>query len=81
MKIWMAPETLEQWKWSEKSDVWSLGCILLEMLTCHKLDVRIVRRSILIRTQLNWKQIPNKGLEMLFDKTFYNMENVQGECG
>ncbi|KAK1144741.1 serine/threonine kinase-like domain-containing protein STKLD1 isoform X1 [Acipenser oxyrinchus oxyrinchus] len=38
MKIWMAPETLEQWKWSEKSDVWSLGCILLEMLTCHKLD-------------------------------------------
>nr|XP_015222115.1 PREDICTED: serine/threonine kinase-like domain-containing protein STKLD1 isoform X1 [Lepisosteus oculatus] len=37
-KSWMAPETLAQRLWSEKSDVWSLGCILLEMLSCHLLD-------------------------------------------
>ncbi|NXG33345.1 STKL1 protein, partial [Dromaius novaehollandiae] len=30
---WMAPETLS-FSFSEKSDIWSLGCILLDMMTC-----------------------------------------------
>ncbi|NXD09228.1 STKL1 protein, partial [Nothocercus nigrocapillus] len=32
-KSWMAPETLS-FSFSEKSDIWSLGCILLDMMTC-----------------------------------------------
>ncbi|MEE6519356.1 hypothetical protein FKM82_031125 [Ascaphus truei] len=32
-KLWMAPEAL-QFSYSEKSDVWSLGCVLLDMMTC-----------------------------------------------
>ncbi|XP_038601404.1 serine/threonine kinase-like domain-containing protein STKLD1 [Tachyglossus aculeatus] len=32
-KSWMSPEALE-FSFSEKSDIWSLGCILLEMATC-----------------------------------------------
>ncbi|XP_072016203.1 serine/threonine kinase-like domain-containing protein STKLD1 [Amphiura filiformis] len=31
--IWMAPEVLER-PYDERSDVWSLGCIVLEMATC-----------------------------------------------
>ncbi|NXA19476.1 STKL1 protein, partial [Ibidorhyncha struthersii] len=32
-KSWMAPETLG-FSFTEKSDIWSLGCILLDMMTC-----------------------------------------------
>ncbi|NXI96532.1 STKL1 protein, partial [Psophia crepitans] len=32
-KSWMAPETLV-FSFTEKSDIWSLGCILLDMMTC-----------------------------------------------
>ncbi|NXK43969.1 STKL1 protein, partial [Chauna torquata] len=32
-KSWMAPETFS-FSFSEKSDIWSLGCILLDMMTC-----------------------------------------------
>ncbi|XP_029467007.1 serine/threonine kinase-like domain-containing protein STKLD1 isoform X2 [Rhinatrema bivittatum] len=35
-KSWMAPEALS-FIFSEKSDVWSLGCIVLEMMTCSTL--------------------------------------------
>lgn len=34
---WMAPEVLER-PYDERSDVWSMGCILLEMATCSILD-------------------------------------------
>uniref|UniRef100_A0A6I8N6W9 Serine/threonine kinase-like domain-containing protein STKLD1 n=1 Tax=Ornithorhynchus anatinus TaxID=9258 RepID=A0A6I8N6W9_ORNAN len=33
LKSWMSPEALE-FSFGEKSDIWSLGCILLEMATC-----------------------------------------------
>ncbi|NWQ81931.1 STKL1 protein, partial [Columbina picui] len=32
-KLWMAPETFD-FSFTEKSDIWSLGCILLDMMTC-----------------------------------------------
>ncbi|NWX17367.1 STKL1 protein, partial [Aegotheles bennettii] len=32
-KLWMAPETFG-FSFTEKSDIWSLGCILLDMMTC-----------------------------------------------
>ncbi|NXV71007.1 STKL1 protein, partial [Atlantisia rogersi] len=32
-KTWMAPETFG-FSFTEKSDIWSLGCILLDMVTC-----------------------------------------------
>ncbi|NXV49512.1 STKL1 protein, partial [Uria aalge] len=32
-KSWMAPETFG-FSFTEKSDIWSLGCILLDMMTC-----------------------------------------------
>ncbi|KFZ46956.1 putative inactive protein kinase-like SgK071, partial [Antrostomus carolinensis] len=32
-KTWMAPETFG-FSFTEKSDIWSLGCILLDMTTC-----------------------------------------------
>ncbi|XP_074655282.1 serine/threonine kinase-like domain-containing protein STKLD1 [Tubulanus polymorphus] len=34
---WMAPEVMER-PYDERSDVWSLGCIILEMTTCGFLD-------------------------------------------
>lgn len=34
---WMAPEVLER-PYDERSDVWSLGCIILELATCGFLD-------------------------------------------
>ncbi|NXS92972.1 STKL1 protein, partial [Jacana jacana] len=32
-KAWMAPETFG-FSFTEKSDIWSLGCVLLDMVTC-----------------------------------------------
>ncbi|XP_028570492.1 serine/threonine kinase-like domain-containing protein STKLD1 isoform X3 [Podarcis muralis] len=34
-KSWMAPEALK-FSFSDKSDIWSLGCILLDMISCVK---------------------------------------------
>ena len=34
---WMAPEVMER-PYDERSDVWSLGCIILELATCAFLD-------------------------------------------
>ncbi|XP_009894511.2 serine/threonine kinase-like domain-containing protein STKLD1 [Dryobates pubescens] len=36
-KAWMAPEA-SVFSFTEKSDIWSLGCVLLDMLTCSLLD-------------------------------------------
>ncbi|XP_074968790.1 serine/threonine kinase-like domain-containing protein STKLD1 isoform X7 [Phalacrocorax aristotelis] len=36
-KSWMAPETFG-FSFTEKSDIWSLGCILLDMTTCFVLN-------------------------------------------
>ncbi|KAM9595373.1 serine/threonine kinase-like domain-containing protein STKLD1 isoform 4-T4 [Morphnus guianensis] len=36
-KSWMAPETFV-FSFTEKSDIWSLGCILLDMTTCFGLN-------------------------------------------
>ncbi|XP_027665298.2 serine/threonine kinase-like domain-containing protein STKLD1 isoform X2 [Falco rusticolus] len=36
-KSWMAPETFH-FSFTEKSDIWSLGCILLDMSTCFVLN-------------------------------------------
>ncbi|XP_064891781.1 serine/threonine kinase-like domain-containing protein STKLD1 isoform X14 [Columba livia] len=36
-KSWMAPETFG-FSFTEKSDIWSLGCILLDMMTCSVLN-------------------------------------------
>ncbi|XP_040081675.1 serine/threonine kinase-like domain-containing protein STKLD1 [Oryx dammah] len=36
-KSWMAPEALS-FSFSQKSDVWSLGCIVLDMASCSFLD-------------------------------------------
>lgn len=36
---YMAPEVLER-PYNEKSDIWSLGCIVLDAVTCGFLDVR-----------------------------------------
>lgn len=42
---WLAPEEMEKrgegegGRGSEKADVWSLGCVLLQLATCASMDV------------------------------------------
>ncbi|XP_055126466.1 serine/threonine kinase-like domain-containing protein STKLD1 isoform X7 [Symphalangus syndactylus] len=36
-KSWMAPEALN-FSFSQKSDIWSLGCIILDMISCSFMD-------------------------------------------
>ena len=43
---WMAPEVLEG-EYDERSDIWSLGCIILEMMTCHVLDIAEITGKLL----------------------------------
>ncbi|XP_078083665.1 serine/threonine kinase-like domain-containing protein STKLD1 [Mustelus asterias] len=45
-KVWMAPEALERLP-ILKSDIWSLGCILLEMMTCGTMDVHALFHFII----------------------------------
>ena len=42
---WMAPEVLER-PYDERSDVWSLGCITLEMTTCGFYDGHIMSGTL-----------------------------------
>ncbi|XP_067598820.1 serine/threonine kinase-like domain-containing protein STKLD1 [Pseudorca crassidens] len=47
-KSWMAPEALK-FSFSQKSDIWSLGCIILDMAGCSFLDsteAMLLRKSI-----------------------------------
>uniref|UniRef100_A0A8C3W671 Serine/threonine kinase like domain containing 1 n=1 Tax=Catagonus wagneri TaxID=51154 RepID=A0A8C3W671_9CETA len=47
-KSWMAPEALN-FSFSQKSDIWSLGCIILDMASCSFMETReavLLRRSI-----------------------------------
>ncbi|XP_032491083.1 serine/threonine kinase-like domain-containing protein STKLD1 [Phocoena sinus] len=47
-KSWMAPEALN-FSFSQKSDIWSLGCIILDMASCSFLDsteAMLLRKSI-----------------------------------
>ncbi|XP_060156602.1 serine/threonine kinase-like domain-containing protein STKLD1 [Globicephala melas] len=48
LKSWMAPEALK-FSFSQKSDIWSLGCIILDMAGCSFLDsteAMLLRKSI-----------------------------------
>ncbi|XP_029775386.1 serine/threonine kinase-like domain-containing protein STKLD1 isoform X5 [Suricata suricatta] len=47
-KSWMAPEAL-QFSFSRKSDVWSLGCIILDMASCSftdRTEAMLLRKSL-----------------------------------
>ncbi|KAM6170126.1 serine/threonine kinase-like domain-containing protein STKLD1 [Rhynchocyon petersi] len=52
-KSWMAPEAL-RFCFSQKSDVWSLGCILLDMASCSFLESK---EAMLLRKSLH--KVPN----------------------
>ena len=49
---WMAPEVLER-PYDERSDIWSLGCIVLEMITCDLMDVRKFNLSFAVCCQIS----------------------------
>ena len=42
---WMAPEVLER-PYDERSDVWSAGCIALEMTTCGVMDSKSMSQCL-----------------------------------
>ncbi|XP_047685680.1 serine/threonine kinase-like domain-containing protein STKLD1 isoform X2 [Prionailurus viverrinus] len=70
-KSWMAPEAL-RFSFSQRSDVWSLGCIILDMASCSftdKAEAMLLRKSL--------RTLPNglRGvLETLEEKRIPNAE-------
>jgi mitogen-activated protein kinase kinase kinase len=32
--FWLAPEAIKEGRYTRKTDIWSLGCTLLELATC-----------------------------------------------
>ncbi|XP_046949672.1 serine/threonine kinase-like domain-containing protein STKLD1 [Lynx rufus] len=68
-KSWMAPEAL-RFSFSQRSDVWSLGCIILDMASCSftdKTEAMLLRKSLRtlpnglrgVLETLEEKKIPN----------------------
>ncbi|XP_064420419.1 serine/threonine kinase-like domain-containing protein STKLD1 [Latimeria chalumnae] len=68
-KSWMAPEALE-FEFSEKSDVWSLGCIVLEMMTCGMLTT--IQRTSLLQNLRKDCHYLEKALQRLQNKAGYS---------
>ena len=42
---WMAPEVVNE-SYDEKCDSWAIGCLLLELMTCHLFDEPEVRGKL-----------------------------------
>ncbi|XP_044120300.1 serine/threonine kinase-like domain-containing protein STKLD1 [Neovison vison] len=70
-KSWMAPEALN-FSFSPKSDVWSLGCIILDMVSCsfmNRTEAMHLRKSLRSDPDRLWgilqtleeKKVPNVG--------------------
>lgn len=59
-KSWMAPEALN-FSFSSKSDIWSLGCIILDMATCSFLNVSFLWWGCLLSSYLPWLPDPFSG--------------------
>ncbi|XP_014637456.1 PREDICTED: serine/threonine kinase-like domain-containing protein STKLD1 [Ceratotherium simum simum] len=68
-KSWMAPEALN-FSFSQKSDIWSLGCIILDMTSCSfmdKTEAVLLRKSIRnlpdglrgVLTTMEERKVPN----------------------
>lgn len=70
---WMAPEVLER-PYDERSDVWSLGCILLELATTGYLDA-----AQMSSTLFQIKQSPQV-LEKVLEKVAENYKNGKELC-
>ncbi|XP_027725507.1 serine/threonine kinase-like domain-containing protein STKLD1 [Vombatus ursinus] len=58
-KSWMAPEALE-FIFSPKSDIWSLGCIILDMASCSYMN-----KADALATRVAIREHPNKLLKAL----------------
>lgn len=59
-KSWMAPEALK-FSFSTKSDIWSLGCIILDMATCSFLNVSFPWWGCLLSSYLPCLPVPFSG--------------------
>ncbi|KXJ19701.1 serine/threonine kinase-like domain-containing protein STKLD1 [Exaiptasia diaphana] len=71
---WMAPEVLER-PYDERSDVWSLGCIFLEMATCGFMDSAQMS-SVLFQIKQS-PQILEETLEQIKNKQKYSSDLCQ----
>jgi len=58
---WMAPEVMEK-PYDDRSDVWSLGCIVLDAATCAFLDTNQSRQAL-----LELKQTGSSGQDKLIE--------------
>lgn len=46
---WMAPETVRQVEYTRFSDIWSLGCTLIEMITGNLIIIMSLNHLIIFR--------------------------------
>lgn len=60
-KSWMAPEALN-FSFSQKADVWSLGCIILDMVSCSFMEVSLLLRPLPATPQPPLPTAPGSGL-------------------
>ncbi|XP_067087026.1 serine/threonine kinase-like domain-containing protein STKLD1 [Osmerus mordax] len=72
LKRWLAPESLSLNQWTEMSDIWSLGCVVLDMVTCHLLnmDSSVTQLLRLHQDQTPLKVITHSGLNQVLTKMF-----------
>ncbi|XP_038638281.1 serine/threonine kinase-like domain-containing protein STKLD1 isoform X2 [Scyliorhinus canicula] len=69
-KLWMSPETVERLP-ILKSDIWSTGCILLEMMTCSMMDENDYEQLVKV-IRNDWKSM-NYILEKLHVEKKYTV--------
>jgi serine/threonine protein kinase len=50
--FWMAPEVVKQTSYTRKADIWSCGCLIVEMLTSEHPYANLTQMQAIFRVNL-----------------------------
>lgn len=56
--FWMAPEVVKQTSYTAKADIWSLGCLIVEMNTGSHPWMELTQMQAIFKVSLQFRSTP-----------------------